>query len=517
MPAALAAVAVAVAVGVAPVAGPSGARAAGDEVRILGGAPATLDPAAAGDAGSSAVIAQLFETLTAIDPSLTVRPALAERWDLSEGGRRVTFTLREGLTFSDGSPLTAEDVVRSWLRIADPDAPSPLVTLLLDVQGAAEYLAGEVGAEGVGLRAVDNRVEVDLTRPAGEFPSIVASPTFAVVPEGIDEAGAFDPDGFVGSGGYVLTDVTPAEMTLSANERYWAGRPPVGTVHLVSDVGGRSLVEVFGAGELDYTPISSFDASWIQFDRDLGPHLRTVPAFSTQYLGFDTAEPPFDDPQIRRAFAQAVDWQRLVRLAGTAEVVPATSMVPTGIPGRSEESFLPEHDPDAARELLADAGYPDGAGFPEVTYLSNGGIVDAGFVADVERELGIEVRYEVMDFDTYVERLANETPDIWSMSWIADYPGPNDFLGVLLGTGASNNYGRWSNAEFDAAIADAGQAIDPAEAREAYDRAEAIVRDEAPVIPLSYSGGWALAREGLLGATENGLGSLRFAGLAWDE
>ena len=122
-----------------------------------------------------------------------------------------------------------------------------------------------------------------------------------------------------------------------------------------------------------------------------------------------------------------------------------------------------------------------------------------------------------MDFDTYSQRLTNETPDIWSLSWIADYPGPNDFLGVLLGTGASNNYGRWSNADFDDAIAEAGQAIDPAEAREAYDRAEAIVRDEAPVIPLSYSGGWALAREGLLGATENGLGSLRFAGLAWEE
>ncbi len=517
VPATLAALAVALAIVASPAGPATAAQTDRDEVRILGGVPSTLDPAASGDAGSSGVIAQLFETLTAIDPSLAVRPALAERWELSDEGRRITFFLREGLTFSDGSPLTAEDVVRSWLRVANPDAPSPLVTLFLDVRGAAEYLAGTVEADGVGLRAVENRVEVELTRPAGEFPSVVASPTFAVVPEGFDEAGALDPDGFVASGGYVLTAATPAEMTLSANERYWAGRPAIGTVRLVSDVGGRSLVQAFEEGDLDYTAISSFDAPWIRFDPDLGPRLRAVPAFSTQYLGFDTTEAPFDDPLVRRAFAQAVDWERLVRLAGTADAVPATSMVPTGIPGRSEESFLPAHDPAAARELLAEAGYPDGRGFPEVTYVSNGAIVDAGFVADVERELGVEVGYEFMDFDTYSDRLSNETPDIWSMSWIADYPGPNNFLGVLLQSGVSNNYGRWSNEAFDAAIADAGQETDPAAAREAYDRAEAIVRDDAPVIPLAYSGGWALARDGLLGATENGLGSLRFAGLAWAE
>jgi ABC-type oligopeptide transport system substrate-binding subunit len=505
------------AVALAPVA-PGPATAVGDEVRVLAGEPATLDPVAAGDAGSSGVIAQLFETLTAIDPSLTVRPALAERWDLSDDGRQIVFHLRPGLMFSDGSQLTAEDVVRSWLRIADPDSPSPLVALILDVEGAAEYLAGDAGPDDVGLRAVENRVEVDLVRPAGEFPSVVASPTFAVVPEAVgDGPGALDADGFVGSGGYVLTAATPEGLTLTANEHYWAGRPPIGTVQLVSDLGGRSSVQAFEEEDLDYAPIGDFDASWIRFDPDLGPRLRSVPALSTEYLGFDTSEPPFDDVRIRQAFARAVDWTRLVRLAGSATVEPATSMVPTGIPGRSEESYLPEHDPDAARELLADAGFPDGRGFPDVTYVAGGTLVDEGFIADIERELGITVGYEGVDFDAYTRRLAEEPPDIWSMSWIADYPGANDFLGVLLGSGSTNNYGRWSNLEFDEAIDDAGQATDPAEAREAYDRAEAIVQEEAPVIPIAYSPGWALARDGLLGATENGLGSLRFAGLAWDE
>jgi oligopeptide transport system substrate-binding protein len=495
-----------------------GAQAGADEVRILGGAPATLDPAAAGDAGSAAVIAQLFETLTAIDPSLTVRPALAERWELADEGRRITFHLRDGLRFSDGTSLRAEDVVRSWLRVIDPQAPSPLVSLMLDVRGAREYLAGRVDADGVGLRADGNRVEVELVRPAGDFPSVVASPTFAVVPEGVgDDPAALDDQDFVGSGGYVLTQASETGMRLERNEHYWAGPPPIAIVHLIGDLGGRSGVQAFEAGELDYAPVGDFDARWIRFDPDLGPRLRFVPALSTEYLGFDTTRPPFDDVRVRQAFAQAVDWSRLVRLAGGSSVVPATSMVPPGIPGRSERSFLPAHDPDAARELLAEAGYPEGRGFPEITYLTAGGTVDGGFVTDIERELGIEVRYEVTDFGTYITRLEDEPPAIWSMSWIADYPGANDFLGVLLHTESSNNYGRWSDPAFDAAIADAGETTDPDEARAAYDRAEEILQRDAPVIPLAHSPGWALARDGLLGATENGLGSLRFAGLAWAE
>ena len=104
---------------------------------------------------------------------------------------------------------------------------------------------------------------------------------------------------------------------------------------------------------------------------------------------------------------------------------------------------------------------------------------------------------------------------MWALAWVADYPGPNDFLGVLLGTGASNNYGHWSAPAFDAAIAEAVSASDPAVASAAYDRAQSVVSDEVPVVPLVYGPGWALSRGGLLGAAQNGLGIVRMAGLAW--
>jgi ABC-type transport system substrate-binding protein len=484
-----------------------------DEVLILSGAPSTLDPAAQGDIGSAAVSAQLFETITALDPSLTVRPALAASWDIVDGGRRIVFHMKAGLTFSDGSPLGAADVVRSWLRVIDPARPSPLASLMVDVQGAEERLAGTAEEDQVGLVATGNDVEVQLVRPAADFVAIVAGPTFAVVPPGF-QGGPIAADTFVGSGAYVVSATPETGLTLTANERYWAGAPPIRTVQLIGDIGGRSPVAAFEDGDLDYTGISSSDAEWIRFDATLGPQLREVPSLSLEYLGFDTSRPPFDDVRVRRAFGLAVDWRRLVELA-SSDSTPANSMVPPGIPGRSDADFLPIHDADSARALLAEAGYPNGAGFPEVTFLTGGSAYASGMVADVKRVLGVDVRVEVMDFDTYFDRLAADPPAIWSLGWVADYPGRNDFLGVLLRSRQSNNYGRWSNAEFDAAIAEAGAATDEAAANAAYDRAEAIIQREVPVVPLAYGPGWALSREGLLGAQQNGLGILRIAGLEW--
>lgn len=489
-----------------------------DEATILLGEATSLDPALQGDVGSARVSAQLFESLTAIDPGLAVRPALAGSWDIVDGGRRVVFHISPGLTFSDGSPLGAADVVRSWLRIINPASPSPLASLMTDVEGATDYLRGvTTDPARVGLAAVGSDVEVRLTRPAADFPAVVASPTFAVVPPAVGAtAAALTPgSGFVASGGYRAVRSTSDELTLEANDHYWAGPPAITTIHAKTSLAGASPVDVFGAGQLDYTPISTSDAFWIRYDPQLGKALRTVPSLSLTYYGFDTSRPPFNDPQVRRAFGQAVDWKRIATLVSGGSAIPANSMVPPGIPGRSERDFLPKHDPEAARAELATAGYPGGAGFPEVTLVSFGSGYDEGIVADLKRELGIQIRFEAMEGDPYFVRLAADPPAFWVLGWVADYPGPNDFLGLLLGTGSTNDYGRWSQPEFDAAISRALGAPDPAAARAAYDDAESIVQRDVPVVPLSYEAGYALSRDGLLGATESGLGIIRLAGLAW--
>jgi len=211
----------------------------------------------------------------------------------------------------------------------------------------------------------------------------------------------------------------------------------------------------------------------------------------------------------------AIDWRRIAALgsaSGGDDV--ATSMVPPGIPGRSDRDFLPKHDPAAARALLAEAGYPGGAGFPRVTFMTGGGSADEAVLTQLKQELGITLNYETMGAG-YFERLGSDPPAMWSLGWVADYPGRNDFLGILLGSASSNNYGHYSSPAFDAAIAAAGAATDEAAATAAYDEAETIIGRDVPVVPLSYGSGAALARTGLLGAGQNGLGILRMAGLSW--
>ncbi len=278
---------------------------------------------------------------------------------------------------------------------------------------------------------------------------------------------------------------------------------------------GVFTADAFVQGAVDVTPIGFLDAGWISYDKDLGPALRSDPSLSVTYYGFDTRQKPFDDARVRKAFAQAVDWRRLATLDELGSSVAATSLVPAGIPGRPDGDFLPPYDPGAARALLAEAGYATGAALGPISFIASGGGYDGALIAMLEQNLGVTIDYATMDFGTYQDRLSSDPPDLWSLSWVADYPGSNDFLGVLLGTGSTSNEGGWSNPDFDAAIADAGAAGNPEDATAAYARALEIVRDQAPAVPVSYGTSYTLVRDGLLGATQNGLGILRLAGLAW--
>jgi ABC-type oligopeptide transport system substrate-binding subunit len=274
-------------------------------------------------------------------------------------------------------------------------------------------------------------------------------------------------------------------------------------------------VDAFVAGDVDVAPIGSYDAGWIAYDKVLGPSLRSDPSLSVTYYGFDTRQKPFDDVRVRQAFAQAVDWRRLAALDEPGSSVAATGLVPAGIPGTPEGDYIPRYDPAGARALLAQAGFADGKALGPISFIANGGGYDGGIIAMLEENLGVQVEYATMEFGTYQERLATDPPQLWSISWVADYPGPNDFLGVLLGSGSTANQGGWSSTAFDDAIAKATGASDAATATSAYADAMAIVRDEVPAVPVAYGTSFSLVREGLQGAAQTGTGILRLAGLAW--
>jgi ABC-type transport system substrate-binding protein len=497
---------------------PAGAAAARDSVTILGASAASLDPAIQSDAGSAQVVSQLFESLTAVDSQEHVQPALAAGWGTSNGGKTLTFQLRPGLEFSDGSPLTAADVVESWLRVLDPAHPSQLASLLDDVAGAKAYRQGQGPASAVGLSAPsDTQVVVSMAQPDSDFPAIASGPTLAVVPPNIDSnPGLLRPGTFVGSGAYVLTGLTDTETTMAANPHYWAGAPAISTIHLLSQVpNGQSPVDAFQAGSLDYTPISAGDATWIAYDKTLGPSLRVEPSPSVEFYGFNTTKPPFNDVNVRKAFAQGIDWKSIVVELGNPLLVPATGMVPAGVPGHSTTDYGPQFDLAAAKADLAAAGYANGAGFPKITLVTPGSQLDAAIVRQLHDNLGIDVGYEALDWSLYNAQLLSDPPAMWEMDWVADYPGAYDFLGILLGSGQTNNFGRWSDSNFDSTLVQALGATDAATQQQAFDKAQAIVQDQAPVIPVDYGAGYALAASGLLGALPNSQGLVRYAGLAW--
>ena len=472
----------------------------------------TWDPAQQSDSGTASVLAQVYEGLTTFDAKSNVQPALARAWDVSADGRQITFQLRPGLTYSDGTPITAQDVVDSWFRLIAPSNQSTLSSLLGDVQGAADYQAGKASRDAVGLHADADRVIVNLRRPAAYFLAVTASPSLAVVPPSQVSQISSNPPTVV-SGAYVPTIPDSSTIHLQANPDYWAGQPALHSIDLVTDLGGTSGAQLFDQGDLDYVGIGGGDASWIVYDPNLGPQLRQNESFGVNYYGFNTNVAPFDKAQVRLAFAEAVDWKRTVTLAGDT---PATSMIPVGVPGRDNTDYSPKYDPAGARALLAAAGYADGANFPTVTLATYGVGYEQTVAKQLHDNLGVTVNVEALDFQDYLQQVGSATePTLWALSWIADYPQANDFLGLLLETGSTSNTGKWSNADYDNLIEQAAATTDPAQQATFYGQAQVILTQEVPVIPVAYGQSWALSRTGLQGALQSGVGLIRYAGLSW--
>ncbi len=490
------------------------ARAATAPLRYLGGATGTLDPAFIADAGDVQLLLQLYAGLTRLDERGEPYPSLAASWDLSADELTYTFRLRDGLQFSDGSPLGAADVRRSWLRLLDPATHATAPDVLSLIAGAPERLAG--GPEDrVGLRAPDARtLVVTLRHPASYFPAIAATPSAFVVPSGADASRDWQTTGhFVGSGPYVIDRQDGTDLVLRANATYVAGPPPISEVRWITDLSG-DPVTAFAGGTLDLASVSAADAGWVAYDRELGRHLHKAAALDVQYFGFDTTRPPFDNAAVRRAFALVLDRPRLVELAGGTAAIPATSVVPPAL----QPDGMPT-DPGAdvaeARRLLDGAGYADRSKLGTITV--NATALDAGpAVATWRAELGAKVEAETMDFNVYLSDVESRTPQIFTINWIADYPSPYALYSLLLLPGAASNYGHWNDPQFVRLLDAAAASDDPAGEARDYAAVERRVDDQAPLIPWSYDESWWLSASGLRGLGNLTIGLLDFGRLSWD-
>lgn len=205
---------------------------------------------------------------------------------------------------------------------------------------------------------------------------------------------------------------------------------------------------------------------------------------NTFFVGFDVTRPPFDDPRVRRAFAMAIDRERLADAVVGGYVFPATGgFVPPGMPGHSPGIGLP-HDPERARQLLAEAGYPGGRGFPVVVFLAlpAGREVNEYRQAQWRENLGIKVTWETMDYGIYLDRLAKESPHMFHTGWVADYPDPDNFLRVCV-----QRRTRWRNEAYERLVEEARRIMDQGERMRLYQQADRILVEEAPIMPLTYA------------------------------
>jgi oligopeptide transport system substrate-binding protein len=489
-------------------------RAAGPALRYLAGPPGTLDPAFIGDAADVELLLQLYAGLTRLDEQGEPYPSLASGWEISDDGLTYEFTIRDGLEFSDGTPLVAEDVRRSWLRLLDPATGATAPDVLSVVAGASERVAGRADENDVGIRAPDDHtLVVELRHPASYFVEITATPATFVVPPNADATDTWQrPQSFVGSGPYVIEGTDEGDLVLRANPRYVAGAPPIDEIRWMSG-GDSDPATAFQSGDVDLVQVAGSDATWIAYDADLGPHLHAAEPLTVSYFGFDTTHAPFDDPRVRRAFALVLDRERLVPLAEGASSTAAASVVP---PALWPEGFAPtlEADADAARELLDEAGYRERSELG--TVVVNGLALDVEPAVAVWREeLGVDVEVETMDFNDFLANLDTRPPNLFTISWIADYPSPQALYGLLLEPGAASNYGRWNDDEFASLLEDAARAPED-QIGEAYAAVEDYVTDQAPLIPWSYGETWWLVGDGLRGLGNLTIGLLDFGRVSWD-
>jgi oligopeptide transport system substrate-binding protein len=472
-----------------------------DLVIINGPDPETLDPALGTSIEGLRVIGALFEGLTRNDP-VTSRPipGLAQSWQISPDGCVYTFHLRDNLMWSPGDPITAEDVVYSWLRVLDPLTAAEYAGQLFYVKNGEARINGKIKDPSlVGVHALDPRtVRVELNHPTPFFLDLCAFQTLAVVPRKL--IGKYGEDWMrvrplPGSGPYLLEQWRLNDkIRLVKNPYYWdAANTRSAVVDLLPISAPSTALNLYQSGEAD-----------IIWDRDNLPYeltdvlskrpdFHTFPYLATYFIRCNTTRPPFNDPRVRKALALTIDKRRLVERFLRGGEVPANHLVPDGTANYDPAPGL-GYEPQEARRLLAEAGYPGGKGFPAFSYLfdsaSGGGKIHLKLGIEIQRmweeQLGLHVELKEMEKRVYLAAQNNLEYDLTRSSWVGDYNDPNTFLDLFRSDNGNNRTG-WKNARYDELMDQADREIDLRKRAGLLRQAETVLaRDEAPIIPIYF-------------------------------
>ena len=460
--------------------------------------PPTLDPHLTTDATSAQVIVEVFGGLVTIDKDLNVVPDLAESWDISPDGTVYTFRLRQDATFHDGKSVTAEDVRWSLERVTSPLTESPNVDQYLgDIVGVDEKLTGD-SLEISGLRVIDDRtIEMTIDQSKSFFLAKLTYPT-AFVLDRLNVEG--DPKNWFrkpnGTGPFKMVEYRVGEtLVLSRHDGYHLGPAKLAEVEMILS-GGTSML-MYENDEIDIAGVGLADIDrLIDPNHSLNSELVTAaPAFSVQYIGLNVNEPPLDDIKVRQALNLAIDKKEIATIVLGDQVVPAKGILPPGFPGFDESISGYEFDPERAMQLLRDSKYGDDLdSLPPIT-ITTPGSFGANVSLDMEvilamweKNLGIKTEFQQTEFATFLKDLNKRRFQMFDIGWIADYPDPENFLDVLFYSDSSNNHTNYNNPRVNTLLENARVETDETLRFSIYNEVEQVILDDAPWIPLWYSG-----------------------------
>ncbi len=462
-------------------------RIAGYVYMRLNANPTTLDPALIVDVTGGTIAAKIFNGLVRLGPGLKVAPDLAQSWSVSADGLRYRFVLRSGVRFHSGRELRAEDVRYSLQRVLSPATRASQTWVLDRIDGADDFMAGRAKSLR-GIRVIDDRtVEITLSGPYSPFLYLLTMPTAYIVPaEDVRRWGDDFSAHAAGTGPFMLESWQPSRaVVLRRNDAYFEGAPAVkGLVYRVIPEELTAVAE-FELGNLDVLqiPPSEFmcyirSAKW----KGLISSQETI---STNYLGMDCSRPPFDDPELRRAVSMAIDRARILRTIEEGRGQLADGPVPAALrrwPPPKPYAF----DMARAREIIKARH----AGGTVVNFYitADQQVVDmAEVMQSYLKDAGLDVRIVQLEWSGFKAAVNEGKADMFSLSWFADYPDPENFLAPLfLSTnfGAGGNRTRYSNPEVDGLIRQGEAATTEAERDRSYAQAEEIIVHDAPWVFL---------------------------------
>ncbi|MBV7272095.1 peptide ABC transporter substrate-binding protein [Clostridium sp. PL3] len=500
----------------------------------LGAEPKTIDPGLTNTSEGLTVAANSFEGLLRLDEKENPVSGVAEKWEISPDGLKYTFNLRKDAKWSDGKPVKAEDFKYAWQRALDPKVASEYAYQLFYIKNGENFNKGKCKAEDLGIKVIDDsKLEVTLEYPTSYFLSLTTFPTYAPVRKDIVEkdskAWANKPDTFVCNGPFKMKEWKLKDsINFVKNENYWNAKSiKLDSLQFKLIEQPSSALSAFRAGQIDFMeapPLQETPNLLKEGIAKVYPYLGTCYVslnVSSNAQGVDAeAAKALSNPKVRKALALSIDRTQMVQNVTKGGQKPATAFVSNGIMEdksgkdfRNKDYYKPEGDVAEAKRLLAEAGYPDGKGFPKLSYLYNTGEDNKNIAEALQdmwrKNLGITVEIINQEKKVFMNTRKNKDYLTARGSWIADYSDPMTFLDVWITNGGNNNTG-YSNAEYDKKISNAKAEKDPAKRMQLLHDAEDILMNDMPIIPIYFYVSIGCSKDYVKGVHKSPLGMTFF-------